>query len=241
MSTKRYEQTVADFSDVVDGLLAIVRDWLVVGEKDHMLTCDPIIHAVDEAVEDAMTSGAVAELKYFSVLVPVARINQTWSVYLRYEASQTDSRWSRRLEVVEPIGDDEIQASIADIEKGKHRQHDLFVCAKPSSLELSHLKRHSTVLNVKNYADSLVDATKDCDLHAWQTGVCNATIPNQIPISGGFIVESIVTEVCRRCAKSFPHLEILWASPYQISTSRRSSIVTIELVTIVLERDDYIF
>ncbi|CAN8067802.1 unnamed protein product, partial [Agarophyton chilense] len=75
------EQTVADFSDVVNGLLAIVRDWLVVGEKDRMLTYDPIIHAVDEAVEDAMTSGTVAERKYFSVLVPGASLGRlSWEL-----------------------------------------------------------------------------------------------------------------------------------------------------------------
>ncbi|CAN8073175.1 unnamed protein product [Agarophyton chilense] len=75
------EQTVADFPDVVDGLLAIVRDWSVVGEKDRMLTYDPIIHALDEAVEDAITSGAVAERKYFSVLVPGASLGRlSWEL-----------------------------------------------------------------------------------------------------------------------------------------------------------------
>ncbi|KAI0563036.1 S-adenosyl-L-methionine-dependent methyltransferase [Gracilaria domingensis] len=81
ITAEELEQTVADFPDVVDGLLAIVRDWSIVGEKDRMLTYDPIINALDEAVEDAITSGAVPDRTSFSVLVPSASLGRlSWEL-----------------------------------------------------------------------------------------------------------------------------------------------------------------
>ena len=75
------EQTVADFPDVVDALLAVVRDWTSHGQKDRMLTYDPIIHAVGEAADDAVDSNLISDRTDFSVLVPGASLGRlSWEL-----------------------------------------------------------------------------------------------------------------------------------------------------------------
>lgn len=81
ITPEQLEQTVADFPDVVDGLLAVVRDWSSLGAKDRSLTYDPIINALDEAVEDALTAGAVPDRNSFTVLVPGASLGRlSWEL-----------------------------------------------------------------------------------------------------------------------------------------------------------------
>lgn len=75
------QQTVSDFPDVIDGMLGIVRDWSSFGEKDRMLTYDPIIHAVQHAADDAFASNVVKDRKLFCVLVPGASLGRlAWEI-----------------------------------------------------------------------------------------------------------------------------------------------------------------
>lgn len=53
---RELDQTVADFPDVVDTLLAVVRDWSSDGEKDRARLFDVVIKAVKEAAEEAASS-----------------------------------------------------------------------------------------------------------------------------------------------------------------------------------------
>lgn len=66
--------TVSDFPDVVDTLLAVVRDWSAYGQKDRASMYDQVISAVHDAAEDALSTGAAAgngidNVSSFSILV----------------------------------------------------------------------------------------------------------------------------------------------------------------------------
>lgn len=54
------DNTVYDFPDVVDTLLAIVRDWSVHGEKERARMYDPVISAVQEAAEDVISTATAS-------------------------------------------------------------------------------------------------------------------------------------------------------------------------------------
>lgn len=54
------DNTVYDFPDVVDTLLAIVRDWSVQGEKERARMYDPVISAVQEAAEDLISTATAS-------------------------------------------------------------------------------------------------------------------------------------------------------------------------------------
>lgn len=69
-------QTVADFPDVVDGLVSISRDWSAVSQKDRALCYDHVIRAVEEAAQDALSAGTVEKQADFSVLVPGASLGR---------------------------------------------------------------------------------------------------------------------------------------------------------------------
>lgn len=136
--------------------------------------------------------------------------------------------------------DAQIAAAIQDVDEGNYNKPDLFICAQPDQLQLFHLKRQNTVINIPQYVDHLCSATANCDLRGWQSGICNTTIPNHIQIDNGFIIESISTEALRRCTTSFPSLDVIWATPYQISAAKPNTIVTIEGVSITLSRHEFI-
>lgn len=140
------------------------------------------------------------------------------------------------------ISDEKITESISEVENGKHAQKDLFLCAKPNLLDVESLAKHRTVVDVSAYIDEIVRATSECDLRAWQTGVCNTTIPNQIrhPNKTGFLLESIATEAVRRSKHEWLKLEVIWCSPYQIATESSQSIVTVEGLSLKLHRNDYL-
>lgn len=83
------EQTVADFPDVVDGLLGIVRDWSAATEKDRGLAYDPVIRAVEEAAKDAVSAQTVENRAAFAVLVPGASLGRLpWELAKRGFAVQ---------------------------------------------------------------------------------------------------------------------------------------------------------
>lgn len=63
--------TVADFPDVVDTLLAIVRDWSVCGEKDRARLYDRVIAAVQDAAADALSTAATMSTTESSTSVAV--------------------------------------------------------------------------------------------------------------------------------------------------------------------------
>lgn len=58
VDTQALDQTVADFPDVVDTLLAIARDWSSQGAKDRAHHYDCIISAVKQAAEDAASTSS---------------------------------------------------------------------------------------------------------------------------------------------------------------------------------------
>lgn len=66
------DQTVADFPDVVDTILAVMRDWSSDGEKDRARLFDVVISAVKEAADEAASSLLATDDEsnpVFSVLV----------------------------------------------------------------------------------------------------------------------------------------------------------------------------
>lgn len=84
LSEEQLAQAVADFPDVVDGLLALVRDWSGDSEKEREKVLGPILRAVEEAAGDAVASGAVERQEDFSVLVPGAGLGRlAWEVARR--------------------------------------------------------------------------------------------------------------------------------------------------------------
>lgn len=83
------EQTIADFPDVVDGLLGIVRDWSAVASKNRSLAYDPVIRAVEEAAEDAVSAQTVNNRRAFAVLIPGASLGRLpWELAKRGFAVQ---------------------------------------------------------------------------------------------------------------------------------------------------------
>lgn len=74
-------QTVADFPDVVDGLIAITRDWSAVSEKDRSLSYDHILRAIEKAADEAVSAGTLESRDTFSVLVPGASLGRlAWEI-----------------------------------------------------------------------------------------------------------------------------------------------------------------
>lgn len=83
------EQTVADFPDVVDGLIGIARDWSAQSEKDRSLAYDPVIRAVEQAAEDAVSANAIENRESFTILVPGASLGRlAWELAKRGFAVQ---------------------------------------------------------------------------------------------------------------------------------------------------------
>lgn len=81
MAPEQLEQAVSDFPEVVNGMLAIVRDWSSVGEKDRALMYNPIIRILEEALHDALSAGTVEDRDSFSVLVPGASLGRlSWEL-----------------------------------------------------------------------------------------------------------------------------------------------------------------
>lgn len=56
MSDAALQTTVSDFADVVDAILAIAREWSTQGRKERAMLYDPIVAAVREAAEDALSA-----------------------------------------------------------------------------------------------------------------------------------------------------------------------------------------
>lgn len=75
-ASEEFEQAMLDFPDVVDGLLAIVRDWSSEGEKDRTVAYSPIIQALEDAADDAVSAGVVGNRNAFSVLIPGASLGR---------------------------------------------------------------------------------------------------------------------------------------------------------------------
>lgn len=76
------DQTVADFPDVVDTLLGVVRDWSSAGSKDRARLYDCVIEAVHDAAHDAESSLAASDsANRFSVLVVGASLGRlSWEL-----------------------------------------------------------------------------------------------------------------------------------------------------------------
>lgn len=84
LSEEQLVQTVADFPDVVDALLGVVRDWSVDGEKDRGVVYEPVLRAIEEAAGDAVAAGLVEAKEMYSVLVPGAGLGRlAWEVARR--------------------------------------------------------------------------------------------------------------------------------------------------------------
>lgn len=75
-SEDHIQQTVEDFSGLVDSLLSIVRDWSTSGENDRSHAYDPIIQAVQQAALDAVSTDSLPDVSSFSVLVPGASLGR---------------------------------------------------------------------------------------------------------------------------------------------------------------------
>lgn len=143
---------------------------------------------------------------------------------------------------MDSFNDEAIQEAIIEVDDGKHAKKDLFLCARPDLLNVKTLASQPTVLDVKEYVDTFVQATSTCDLRAWQSGICNMTMLNHIPHPDktGFLIESIATETLRRANTAFPNLQVIWCSPYQIAKEATYSIVTVEGLSLKLSREEYI-
>ena len=76
MTDLQLQQSVEDFSDVIDALLYVVRDWSLFGEKDRAQMYDPVIRSVHDAAVDAVSSGVVPDISSYSVLVPGAAVGR---------------------------------------------------------------------------------------------------------------------------------------------------------------------
>lgn len=80
-SQKRLEEAASDFPDVVECLLAVAREWSTFGESDRIRTYDPIIQAIEETVQDALSTGVVDSRSSFKVLVPGASLGRlSWEL-----------------------------------------------------------------------------------------------------------------------------------------------------------------
>lgn len=75
------EQTVVDFPDVVDTLLAISRDWSTMGASDRQTVHARVVRAVSEAADDAVDASVVGTRSEFTVLVVGASLGRlTWEL-----------------------------------------------------------------------------------------------------------------------------------------------------------------
>lgn len=84
LTEEQLTNTITDFPDVVDGLLAIVKDWSADGHKDRSVIYEPVLRAVEEAAGDAVASGSVEAKESYSVLVLGAGLGRLpWEVARR--------------------------------------------------------------------------------------------------------------------------------------------------------------
>lgn len=75
VESEAFDETLADYPDLIDTLLGLVRDWSSDGEKDRLQTYAPVIRAVEEAAADALLD-ADGDTSTFSVLVPGASLGR---------------------------------------------------------------------------------------------------------------------------------------------------------------------
>lgn len=81
MNSHEMAQSVEDFPDVVDALLAIVRDWSDDGASERDIVYTKIVDSVVEAAMDAVSTGAVDQKKDFGVLVVGAGVGRlSWEI-----------------------------------------------------------------------------------------------------------------------------------------------------------------